>query len=327
VLLRETAGPVRVATPAGAVTTVRAAAEGLLAGGRRLHGPWRLEGGLLSVDGLRVRGGVAVHRAPAGLLVVNEVPLEDYVLGTLGREVYPGWDAEALKAQAVVCRTYALYRAARRGAAPWQLEAGTDGQVYGGADAEWPRGRAAVEETRGQWLAYGGEPILAAFHSASGGLTASSEEVWGRPLPYLVSVAVEGEEESPDTYWRSPVSSTTLTRALAPLGVRVGPLVALGVVERSPSGRARTLRVRGRDGEAQIEARALREAVGAQVIRSTLFEVREAPEGFLFVGSGHGHGVGMSQWGAQVMAQRGAGYRQILASFYPGAELRGGARP
>jgi stage II sporulation protein D len=103
--------------------------------------------------------------------------------------------------------------------------------------------------------------------------------------------------------------------------------VELGVVDRSPSGRARTLRVRGRDGEAQIEARALREALGAQVIRSTLFEVREAPEGFLFVGSGHGHGVGMSQWGAQVMAQRGASYREILTAFYPGAELRRGARP
>jgi stage II sporulation protein D len=279
------------------------------------------------VDGLRVRGGVEVHRAAAGLLVVNDVPLEDYVLGTLGREVYPGWDPEALKAQAVACRTYALYRAARRGESPWQLEAGTQGQVYGGADAEWPQGRSAVQDTRGQWLAFGGEPILAAFHSASGGLTASSEEVWGRPLPYLVSVAVEGEEESPDTYWRSPLSSTTITRALAPLGVRVGPLVALGVVDRSPSGRARTLRVRGRDGEVQIEARALREALGAQVIRSTLFEVREAPEGFLFVGSGHGHGVGMSQWGAQVMAQRGASYRDILTAFYPGAELRREARP
>jgi stage II sporulation protein D len=87
------------------------------------------------------------------------------------------------------------------------------------------------------------------------------------------------------------------------------------------------VRVRGRDGEKEIEARALRESLGAKVIRSTLFEIRATPDGFLIVGSGHGHGVGMSQWGAEAMARRGAGYREILASFYPGAELlRGEAR-
>jgi stage II sporulation protein D len=84
------------------------------------------------------------------------------------------------------------------------------------------------------------------------------------------------------------------------------------------------VRVRGRDGEKQIEARALRDSLGAKVIRSTLFEIRATPDGFLIVGSGHGHGVGMSQWGAEAMAQRGAGYREILASFYPGTELLSG---
>ena len=170
-------------------------------------------------------------------------------------------------------------------------------------------------------------PILAVFHSASGGHTASAEEVWGRALPYLVSVPVEHEEDSPDTYWRASVSRTTLGRALVPLGVKVGPVRELRVVERSPSGRARTVRVRGRDGEKEIEARALRESLGAKVIRSTLFEIRATADGFVIVGSGHGHGVGMSQWGAEAMAQRGAGYREILASFYPGTELvRGEAR-
>ena len=96
---------------------------------------------------------------------------------------------------------------------------------------------------------------------------------------------------------------------------------------RGITGRVRSLRVQGRDGEAQIGARALREALGADVIRSTLFEIRKAPEGWVFVGSGHGHGVGMSQWGAQGMARGGASYREILSAFYPGARIRQGARP
>ncbi len=327
VLLWETAEPVRVGRTGRAPVTLEAAAGGVRADGRQVPGFWGLAGSELTVNGLRVRGGVEVHPGAAGLQVVNRVPLEDYVLGTLGREVYPGWDPETLKAQAVVTRTYALYRAGRSRVSHWHVEASTRGQVYGGADAEWPAGRRATEATRGQYLAWDGQPILAAFHSASGGRTASSAEVWGRALPYLVSVAVADEQDSPDAYWRTPVSRTTLRRALAPLGIRVGPLLELQVATRSPSGRARTLLVRGRDGEAQIEARALRDALGADVIRSTLFELRESPEGLVFVGSGHGHGVGMSQWGAEAMARAGAGYRQILEAFYPGARLERGSRP
>jgi len=320
---------VRVGLVKGPTTTLEASNGGLRANGLPAGRVWALEGSMLRVDGQRVRGAVEVHSGPAGLLVVNRVPLEHYVLGTLGHEVYPGWEAETLKAQAVVTRTYALYRARRSDAhgRPWHVEATTRGQVYGGVDGEWEAGRRAVEATRGEYLAWQGEPILAAFHSASGGRTASSEEVWGEALPYLISVDVADEQDSPDTYWRTPVSGTTLGRALAPFGVQVGRLVALEVAERSPSGRVRSLRVQGRKGEAKIQARALREGLGADVIRSTLFEIRKAPEGWVFVGSGHGHGVGMSQWGAQAMARAGASYRGILRTFYPGVRLLAGARP
>jgi stage II sporulation protein D len=256
--------------------------------------------------------------------VVNRVPIEHYVAGTLGREVYPSWAKEMLKAQAVVTRTYAIYHAAARGEEVWDVTGDTRSQVYGGIDAEVPSVVAATRSTRGQWLAWRDEPILAAFHSASGGRTASAEEVWGGSLPYLVSIEVEDEEDSPDTYWRTALSGTRMSRALAPFGVRVGPVREIRVVERSPSGRALTVSVRGPKGETKIGARALRDALGAQVIRSTLFETRETPDGVIIVGSGHGHGVGMSQWGAQAMALGGADYREILKAFYPGTRLRAG---
>jgi stage II sporulation protein D len=256
--------------------------------------------------------------------VINEVMLEDYVAGILGRELYPDWHPETLKAQAVAARSYALHQRVASNGQPFHVEAGTDSQVYGGVDAETPSIRAAVSATRGEYLAYARKPILAVYHSASGGRTASSEEVWGRPLPYLVSLEVADEQDSPDTYWRASISKTKLRRALDSLGIRIGSPRSLQVVDRSPSGRALRVRIRGDKGNHKLEARALRAALGESVIRSTLFEIHSVPDAFVFVGSGHGHGVGMSQWGAQAMAQRGSTYREIVQTFYPGTSLAGG---
>jgi stage II sporulation protein D len=255
------------------------------------------------------------------------VGLEDYVAGTLGREIYVEWERETLKAQAVVIRSYALHQRAKNHSEPFHVRAGTRSQVYGGVDAESPGVLAAVAATRGEYLAYQQLPILAVYHSASGGRTAGAEEVWGESVPYLVSVEVSGEEDSPDTYWRSSISRTKLGRALAKLGIQIGTPQKIRIVDRSPSGRALHLWVRGEKGEQTVEARALRTALGDSVIRSTLFEIRVREDAFVFVGSGHGHGVGMSQWGAEAMAKGGASYREILETFYPGTSLvRGGVR-
>jgi stage II sporulation protein D len=200
----------------------------------------------------------------------------------------------------------------------------TGHQVYGGVDAEIPEVVAAVSATRGAFLTYRRKPILAAYHSASGGRTASAEEVWGESLPYLVSMNVEGEEESPDTYWRAAISRTKLGRALALIGIQIETVRDARVVERSRSGRALQVQIRGDTGSHTLEGRALRVALGETVIRSTLFEITADQDGFVFVGSGYGHGVGMSQWGAQAMALRGSTYREILDAFYPGTTLVNG---
>ncbi len=324
VLLADSAGAVEVQR-GSAQTSLRPAPGGVRANGQLSGGVWRAEGGdSVVVDGVRVRGAVEVERVGGGLRVVNEVPLEAYVAGTVGREVYSYWNTETLKAQAVVSRTYALHERALRSRRAFDVFGGTRGQVYGGVDAENPAVLAATRATRGEYLAFGSKPILAVFHSASGGQTASSEEVWGRAAPYLVSVPVENEEDSPDSYWRASVSGTTLGRALARLGIQIGTVREVRVVKRTPSGRALRIQVRGEGGDSKLGARDLRSALGENVIRSTLFEIRTAPDGFTFVGAGHGHGVGMSQWGAEAMARRGADYRRILATFFPGTELSQG---
>jgi len=326
VLLMESVGPVRARSSRArnGWTVVEPGPGGLLADARPVGEIWRLGGdGIVEVKQMRFRGELEFRHTSNAMQIINEVELEDYVSGILGGEVYSDWHPEMLKAQAVAARSYVLYRRAESAGQAYHVEAGTESQVYGGVAAETPAIRAAVSATRGEFIAYDRKPILAAYHSSSGGRTAGSEEVWGRALPYLVSLEVEDEQDSPDTYWRATISKTKLGRALDSLGIRIGSLRELSVVERSRSGRALRVRIRGDSGRHSLEARALRAALGESVIRSTLFEIRTAQDAFVFVGSGHGHGVGMSQWGAQSMAERGSTYREIIQTFYPGTSLMG----
>ncbi|MCZ6465083.1 MAG: SpoIID/LytB domain-containing protein [Proteobacteria bacterium] len=323
VLLYEGPGPVPVEV-AGRRVVLQAAAGGIRAGRESAVAVWRSEAGRLRVDDVRVRGALEARPVPGGLALVNEVPLESYVAGIVGREMSASWAPEALRAQAVVSRTYALYEQGRRRGQPYDVRADTGSQVYGGVDAESAPFLAAVSGTRAEILTFEGQPILAAFHSASGGITASAEEVWGRRVAYLVSVPVPGEDASPDTYWRAAISGTTLGRLLDGLGGPGQPVGAVGsvsVVERSPSGRVLRLRVQGEQRSVTVSGRELRSAMGEDVIRNTAFDVRPGPGGLAFFGSGRGHGVGMSQWGARAMADGGAGYREILSRFYPGTRL------
>jgi stage II sporulation protein D len=316
VLLLEARGPVSIA---GA--RVAPAGSGLSIDGRRVGPQWVAPGPEPHRAGDQwVRGELAVERSGSGLRVINRVPLETYVAGTLGTEVYSRWDAETLRAQAVVTRTYALYQRAHNGAQGYDVEADTSHQVYGGVRAENPAVARAVADTRSEVLLWNGQPILAAFHSAAGGRTASAQEVWGSALPYLRSTDVE-DVDSPDTYWRVRYSRAQLGSALAPLGLQLGAVRTVRVAERTPSGRAARVELVGATGHGEVTARQLRAALGDSTLRSTLFEIREVDGDVVFVGSGHGHGVGMSQWGAQAMAERGAGYREILAAFYPGTTL------
>ncbi|MFP6640430.1 MAG: SpoIID/LytB domain-containing protein, partial [Myxococcota bacterium] len=273
------------------------------------------------VGELEVAGRLQVIPVSGQIAVIGHVPLDDYVEGALSGEIPALWAEEALRAQAVVSRTYALHERAAHASDPYDVAATTANQVYkGGGVAESIH--RAVRDTGCQVLTFRGEPILAVFHSAAGGMTASAAEVWGRDLTYLVSQEVQGEDDSPDTYWRASVSGTTLQRALAASGHRLGPLREMRVTARWDSGRVRSLQITGTRGQAELSGRRLRSVVGTGVLKSTLFEVRADQDGgFVFVGSGRGHGVGMSQWGARAMAVRGVSYPHILSNFYPGTRL------
>ena len=282
---------------------------------------WRGPSGKYRVASIAVNGRVEIIPLSGRLAVIAHVPLNEYVEGALVGEIPALWAPEALRAQAVVSRTYALHQKAQHARDPYDVSATTTHQVYKGSGAPSSI-RAAVRDTGCRVLTHGGRPILAVFHSAAGGRTASAQEVWGRDLSYLVSREVDGEDDSPDTYWRLALSKSTLEEVLRSQGHRVGGVKGLRVSSRSSSGRVLRLKVRGSRGQVELSGVGLRNALGPSTLKSTLFELREGEDGhFVLIGSGRGHGVGMSQWGARALARRGVSYPQILSGFYPGTRL------
>jgi stage II sporulation protein D len=265
--------------------------------------------------GGRAAGGELLVRIRDANGSVARIALEPYVERAVAGEVWPSWPVEALKAQAVVARTYALHERQRNATQRWDVESSVLSQRFArGPVAQ--RIRTAARATRGEYLAWSDAPILAAFHSSAGGRTASASEVWGEDLPYLRSVD-SPDDAAPDYFWTYQIGLDDLRAALREAGLDPrGRHVR--VLERSPSGRAARLEVLG----ARLSGRDLREILGGRALRSALFDVRVEDANARFLGSGAGHGVGLCQWGARELALRGRSYAEILRHYYPGTGLR-----
>lgn len=317
-----TAAPVRVepgayeftATPTGVV----AAGVGSFDAVVRLA---PADGARLYLDIYPYRGVLELRRTAAGrLTVINELDLEEYLYGVLKNEVDPQWPTEALKAQAVASRTWALYSLNRFASEGYDVCATADCQVYRGVTAEDPRTSAAVDETRGEVMTYQGRPIFAAYHSDSGGSTESSELVWGGAYPYLRGVADPYSVGAPRHEWIVRMDLATFENRVRRSGRMIANVTGIEVAEATPSGRAALLRVAGAHGVLLLRGAELRAVLGAD-LRSTLFTVRLVPDDppqVEFQGRGSGHGVGLSQWGARGMAEMGRRYQEILSYYYSG---------
>ena len=294
----------------------------LISGERNLGSVWLPQGsGPWKVGSRTVRGRIAVRVESGRIQVLNRVDLESYVASIVGGEMSASWPKEALRAQAVAARTYVLHEALKRRSRDWDVRATAASQVYRGISAESGETLAAAKATRSEVLTYRGEPILAVFHSTAGGRTATAGEVWGEDLPYLRVVEVEEEDGAPHAYWRTQFSRSDLERVFSAQAIEVDSLRGLLVTQRTGSGRVERLELHGEGSSEQIGGTRLRRLVSSLGLRSTLFDVKRTADGFAFVGSGYGHGVGMSQWGARSLAERGESYQRILARFYPGTRL------
>lgn len=278
---------------------------------------------LIFVGGKLYRGGLEVKVRDGGLMVVNAIDLEEYLYGVLPQEVPVKWEMAALRAQAIVARTYALYKRKSQANGDYDLSAHyLQDQRYDGYSAEHPRASLAVDETRGLVLTCAGTLIPAYYHAESAGYTENSEDVWSSAHPCLRAVKADIYPASPYLQWSVSIPLQDIQAALAKSGHRLGGIQGLEPLERSPTGRILRLKISHTRGDTVLRGTDFRLALGPEVIRSTRFTVEMRGGHALFSGQGWGHGVGMCQWCSQGMAELGYDHEAILKHYYRGAELR-----
>jgi stage II sporulation protein D len=267
-------------------------------------------------------GAIDVVGTPDGLMVVNQLPLEDYLVGAVKAEAGDKMPIEMLKAQAIVARTYAAYHRRLNAAKPYHLVAGTANQQYvGRVNADSPAW-TAVRETDGLVLLWEGNLFPAFYHTDSGGHTEDPRVVFAaNNMPALKPVRVEFPSQSPHHAWSLDVGLSDLATALKRGGISVGTITALRVLERSVSLRVSRIAVEGTRGNATLRGNEFRRLIGYDTLKSTLFAVSIDHASARFVGRGYGHGVGLDQWSAKTMAEQGYTAQQIAQYYYPGATL------
>jgi len=283
-------------------------------------------GGYVFIGDRWYRGKALVVPKGAGVTAVNYVDLEHYLYSVLGGEMNGNWPQEALKAQAVAARSYALYHRAKATNRVFDVGDTPAWQVYRGLQDESSGTQTAVNATAGQVLTSENQIIEAVFHSSAGGCTDNVEEIWVQALPYLRSVP-DYDQGTPVYEWTKTVSQAELNRLIPGIGN-----VRSFIPERSTTTckRVISMRVEGDKGSRTLKGSQLRDMLD---LRSTLFRIDPiASSGeknlgsdvtFQVTGRGFGHGLGLSQWGAYNMALRyGQNYRQILAHYYRNTELQ-----
>ncbi|WP_278834072.1 SpoIID/LytB domain-containing protein [Mitsuokella multacida] len=281
--------------------------------------------GELSLDGRRYRGALELRHKGGGLTAVNIVPVDDYLRSVVPEEMPVDWPAEAIKAQSVAARSFALASRGRHAGESYDLCTTTHCQLYTGTAAEKSASNAAIKATRGEVLTYGGKPIEALFHTDSGGMTENSEDVWGSHVPYLRAAKDTPTKTMP---WTKTISRADLERKLAAKGHDIGKVRSLALSplaigraakDRTASGRVKTMTVKGTKGTATLSGTTWRSLLG---LKSTLFDAKLAKDMVTFTGYGSGHGLGISQWGAERMAAKGKSYADILHHYYTGITLQ-----
>jgi stage II sporulation protein D len=259
------------------------------------------------------RGRTRLIRQGKGITAINLVDMDKYLYSVVGSEMVSTWPLEALKAQAVAARSFALYRRSQSRSQPYDLDPTTSSQVYKGLESESYSVQDAVNETLGKALTYNGKVILAAFHSSSGGHTENVEDVWSSPLPYLRGV-VDYDQQSPVYQWQASFSPNDIGDRIS----GVGNVTSIVPEQKTRRGRIISLKIKGDRGSKRMTGTAFRQALG---LRSTLFTISRSNGDFAISGRGFGHGIGLSQWGAYQLSQQGVDYQKILSHYYRSTRL------
>jgi SpoIID/LytB domain protein len=278
----------------------------------------------LSADGvvyLKAPFKVKVNIYSEPRILVAELPLETYLLGVLPAEVYPSWNLEALKAQAVASRTFALFNLYKAREAGKLFDVGSDTgyQVFKGFFHSPSSIKRAVAETRGEVLIYNGGLIYAMFHSNNGGCNHSFKEITGLGIPYLSRVR-DGcfSKTFKWSHWNVKLSKERVKRFLHGLGIK-GTLKGFGLI-RNSCGRSLKAVFETSDGNVVIPF-SIFGRLQLHLPSDWFFVIGKTGNNYLLAGRGFGHGLGMSQWGALCYSLKGWNYKRILKHYYKGTEI------
>ena len=270
------------------------------------------------VGGKRFSGTIKVTSLENGIYAVNVLGVEEYLSSVVGSEMPYQWPLEAVKAQAIASRTYALKKKNNH---LYDIDSTNNDQVYNGLESATDNTRKAVKKTRSMVILYNKKLINAFFHSSSGGMTENSEDVWDvwdNELPYLVSVK-DFDKNNPKRNWKKIFLETELEE----LFPKIGGVKQIKILELSGSGRIKKVEIFGNYGSKLMKGTELRRQLD---LKSTLFRFKFVKSNnktvLLIKGMGSGHGVGMSQWGARFMAKAGYKANEILEYFYTGVEIK-----
>ena len=277
-------------------------------------------------DNKSYRGALRLLPRKGSLQLINRITAEEYLQGVVPEEMPAEWNTEAVKAQAVAARTYALRQRKRHAKEGFDVCATTHCQQYGGVAVERAAANQAVKATSGEVLESHGALVDALFHTDSGGMTENSEDVWGSRIDCLRAA----KEVRTETYpWEKNITVQKFSELLAKRGKNIGTLkkielspikIGKAAKDRTVSGRVKQVTFVGKNGKASITGNDLRSMLG---LKSTLFGMTMNRNVLFIKGYGWGHGLGMSQHGAKAYADsEHYDYKQILQHYYRGAELK-----
>lgn len=307
---------------------VRPKTGGIVIDGRKYGAFIRLipkeSAGYLRISGRRYRDNIIIRMQNGKLTVINELGLEDYLFGILPREVNPAWPMEALKAQAVVSRTYVLRNLRKHAKNGFDVCTETHCQVYGGVESENKTTNEAVLATRSEVQVYNGELAQTLFHASCGGYTENPNYVWSwdsSSPDYLCGVMDKYCRNSPHQFWQNKLSAELIRQKLSKANYAVGKIVRITLTGNDGSGRPEKLKIKHSDGTLVIAPSKFRMAVDPWLVKSAMItNVSRSGGNFIIEGRGWGHGVGLCQWGAKELGEKGYSYKKILIFYYPGTK-------
>ena len=261
------------------------------------------------------------------ILVINILGIEKYLSSVVGSEMPAKWPLEALKAQAIASRTYALKQ---KGNPIYDIDSTQKNQVYNGLESRTYKTARAVRSTRSLVLTYKNKLINSLFHSSSGGMTENSQDVWKNEYPYLSSVR-DFDRNNPKLQWKKKFSSGELQK----LFPEIGGIKKIEILNITNTGRVKNVKIFGKYSSDQISGVDIRKRMNLKstFMRFKFIEDKKyisdndnsnipIEKTLIVFGQGSGHGVGMSQWGARYMASKGQKAERILKHFYKGVGIK-----